>query len=213
MNVVVFGAVPGSDADGFYAALLDSADVVVGADAGAVHCLRLGRTPDVAVGDFDSAGEAGVADLEAAGVRIESHPVDKDASDLDLAVAVARGLGATTLTLTAAFAERADHTLASFGTLLRAADLAAVAVEPGWTAHPLIAGVRDAIDLDLAAGVVFSVMSPTGAGGVHVTGARHTLDAARLEPLSSLGVSNVALGGVMTVAVAAGSVIVLVSAS
>ena len=62
---------------------------VIAADKGLEHALALGLDVTVAVGDFDSASPEAVAVAEAAGVRIERHPQEKDATDLELALDVA----------------------------------------------------------------------------------------------------------------------------
>ena len=54
--------------------------------------LRVRRGPavgidvDVLVGDLDSVSAEGLAGAEAGGVSVERHPVDKDRTDLDLAL-------------------------------------------------------------------------------------------------------------------------------
>ncbi len=62
---------------------------VVAADSGLEHALALGLEVTVAVGDFDSASPEAVAVAEAAGTRVERHPHEKDATDLELALDVA----------------------------------------------------------------------------------------------------------------------------
>lgn len=209
MRAVIFGSVPVPRQEEFYRRLADSADLLVGADLGGVRCLDLGRTPNIAVGDFDSAGESGLEHLVAAGVAVERHHADKDASDLDLAVAAARGAGATEVVITAAFSERLDHTLAAIGTLLRASDLDARAEEPGWTAWPLVAGIRGEWSRETAPGATVSLLSPGGASGVVATGFRYPLRDGALEPLSSLGLANVTSGGGARVSVGLGSLLVI----
>jgi len=59
---------------------------IIAADSGLEHALALGLEVAVAVGDFDSASSEAVAIAEAAGVRIERHPTEKDATDLELAL-------------------------------------------------------------------------------------------------------------------------------
>src|SRR3954471_10941958 len=68
---------------------------VVAADSGLERCATLGLRPDVVVGDFDSVDADALPKAEAAGVRIERHPAAKDATDLALAIDVARRAGAT----------------------------------------------------------------------------------------------------------------------
>ena len=58
---------------------------VIAADSGLEHAAALGLSVDVLVGDLDSASASAVRAAEAAGVRIERHAVDKEATDLELA--------------------------------------------------------------------------------------------------------------------------------
>lgn len=91
---------------------------VVAADGGARHAAPLGLAIDRWVGDGDSLGEAGIAELEAAGVPVERARPDKDQSDTELAVLAARAMGATQLTVLGALGgPRVDHALANLGLL------------------------------------------------------------------------------------------------
>ena len=91
---------------------------VVAADGGARHAFLLGLTIDRWVGDGDSLGEAGIAELEAAGVPVERARPDKDESDTELAVLAALAMGATALTVLGALGgPRVDHALANVGLL------------------------------------------------------------------------------------------------
>lgn len=206
-GALVVGAAPAPDAGGFYRRLVAEAAAVVAADAAGEWCVALGRVPDVAAGDFDSAAPGAVERLRAAGAEVVEAEADKDESDLDIAVAAALGRFGPPLTLTAAFSGRMDHTLASFGALVRAGAGARVR-EPGWSAWAVHPGSPVKVVLD--AGAVFGVLAPAGAAGVTVTGARWPLAAARLEPLSSLGVSNEADGGLVAVSCEDGVVLVVV---
>jgi thiamine pyrophosphokinase len=208
-HAVVVGAAPATDAGGFYRSLLGTFDLVVAADAAGEWCVSLGRVPDIAIGDFDSAADGAADRLQAAGALVIRLSRDKDVSDLDAAVEVAIDRGATAVTLTAAFTGRADHTLSAFGSLARAAARASAdARDPGWTATATTPDRPFAAEL--AAGTLFSVLSPKGAGGVTITGASFPLDGHDLGSLSSHGVSNEASGGTVRVAVTAGVVVVFV---
>ncbi len=66
---------------------LDGADRIVAVDGGSIWLDGLGRRPDRLIGDLDSTPPELVATLERAGTRVDRHPTDKDASDLELALA------------------------------------------------------------------------------------------------------------------------------
>ena len=200
------GAAPSPRSGTFYRGLLASAAVVVAADAAGEWCVGLGRVPDVVVGDFDSAGPGAVDRLERLGARVERHPKDKDATDLELAVAVARERWALPVCLTAAFTDRFDHTLAALGLVLRAGEGARI-VEPSWRAWPCGAGTP--LRLALARGTTYSLLALERCEGVDATGGKWILADTTLEPLSGRGVSNEATGTELRISVRGGSLLVI----
>jgi thiamine pyrophosphokinase len=211
-GALVVGAAPagGHAALAFYRRLLAGAAAVVAADAAGEWCVGLGRVPELVVGDFDSSAAGARERLEAAGVRIEAHPAAKDSSDLDLAVSAALRAFGPPVVVTAAFSDRLDHTLASLGSLMRSGR-GAHAEEPRWSAWPVWPTLP--IVLDLEEGRLVSLLSPMGAAGVTLRGARWELDDDMLPPLADRGVSNEALGGTLTVSCASGGLLVFVSAT
>lgn len=209
-GTLIVGAAPADDPGGVYRALLTAAAAVVAADAAGEWCAGLGRVPDLVVGDFDSARAGAVARLRELGAEVIEYPCDKDLSDLDLAVAAALERFGGPLTLTAAFSGRFDHTLASFGTLLRAG-VGARAIEPEWTAWAVHPGSPARIPTQPAQS--FGVLSAAGADGVTVGGARWQLEDAALGPLESRAISNEATGSIVTVSCASGTVIALLTAA
>lgn len=208
-HALVVGAAPAVGGEAFYAELLAHAPVVVAADAAAEWCVELGRRPDLAVGDFDSSRPGAPGRLAAEGVPVERYPSAKDASDLDLAVAGARRLGATLLTFTAVTSARLDHTLASLGTVLAAVDLSAEIAEPGLAAWALEARARPSLTVSGREGALVSVFAVGGPARVDISGLRYELSHALLEPLSSRGLSNQVTGSRGTVTVEEGAAIVL----
>src|SRR3990170_7317617 len=93
---------------------LDGAELSIAADGGAASLERIRRHPQLLIGDLDSADAGVVERLEREGTRVERHPVDKEASDTELAVEAAFAAGATEVTLLGATGgERLDHELAN----------------------------------------------------------------------------------------------------
>ena len=87
--------------------------LIVAADGGAIGARNAGLTPHLVVGDADSLGEAGLADLAAAGIAVERSPVDKDESDTELAVLACLARGASSITVVGSLGGRLDHELAN----------------------------------------------------------------------------------------------------
>ena len=89
---------------------------VVAADEGLEHAQALGLHVDVAVGDFDSASR-GRRRGPRSGRAHERHPAEKDATDLELALAAALALDPLRILVLGGDAGRLDHSFAGVLTL------------------------------------------------------------------------------------------------
>ncbi len=85
---------------------------ILAADGGADHLRAIDVLPHQVIGDLDSIDPETRSWLQTHRVPIERHPVDKDATDLELALACARALGKT-IRVFGAWGSRLDQTLAS----------------------------------------------------------------------------------------------------
>jgi thiamine pyrophosphokinase len=189
---------------------------VIAADGGARHAGPLGLAIDRWVGDGDSLGDAGIVELEAAGVPIERARPDKDESDTELAVQAARVMGATSLTVVGALGgPRVDHAIANLGLLsmpaLEQIDVRLVAADA--RVRLLYAQAqRGPATLDLAGRVgdlVSLLPIGTDAEGVTTHGLAYPL---RDEPLlagRTRGLSNVRERGDATVTLRRGQLLVI----
>lgn len=206
-RALVIGAAPVGGTSELVAELAPSCDVVIGVDGGASVAAAAGVSIDVAIGDFDSLPAGALDELRASHVETVAFPAEKDESDLDLALAHARGRGVREVIVTAAFSSRLDHTLAAVGSLARFRDLWPRLEEPRMRGWLLAEDARRELTVH-AAGSTLSVMAVGGTATVSVGGVRWPLDRAVLEPLSSYGLSNKALAADSTVEVHAGAVLV-----
>ncbi|HET8778064.1 MAG TPA: thiamine diphosphokinase [Candidatus Limnocylindria bacterium] len=201
MPFVVFGpnggpmkvaVVASGDLDPADATALDGADRVIAADGGAASLERFGRRPDLLIGDLDSTEPSLVERLIEAGVTVERHPADKEASDTELALLAATQLGADEIVVLGAIGgARLDHELAN---LLLLADpalrgRAVRVVHAGNTVrvvHP-----DQPLALDGRIGDLVTLLPIGGeATGVTTAGLRWPLDAATLQMGRSRGLSN-----------------------
>lgn len=104
--------------------LLTTCDYLIAADGGARHLKRLGLTPDVILGDFDSIDEATDRFYQEAAIERVVVPTKKNETDAELAVTRAREHGAKhgiplpDLCVVGALGGRLDH---EWGTLLHLA--------------------------------------------------------------------------------------------
>ena len=102
--------------------------LVVAADGGLGEANRLGVAVDLLVGDLDSASPADVESFEARGGDVRRHPVDKDATDLDLAITEAIVAGVGHVVVVGGDGGRLDHLLAN-AVMLASSRYAAVDVD------------------------------------------------------------------------------------
>ena len=192
---------------------LDRAAMVIAADGGASSLDRLGRRPDLLVGDLDSVEPAQVAGLERAGVPVQRHPADKDATDTELAVRAAIESGATEVVVLGALGgDRLDHELANLLLLVdpRLLTVPARIVRGPVTVRGLQAG---SLALDGAVGDLVSLLPVGGdAVGITTTGLRWPLEAATLRIGRSRGISNEIVSVPASVALEGGSLLVVETA-
>lgn len=95
-------------------------DMVIGVDGGAIRLLDAGIVPALAIGDFDTIGEAGVRRLKGAGVTIDQFPSQKDLTDSEIALKTALALAPSEIVMYGAIGSRMDHTLANLQLLYKA---------------------------------------------------------------------------------------------
>jgi thiamine pyrophosphokinase len=164
--------------------------LVIGADRGAEYALAFGLPVEVAVGDFDSITAAGLVALERAGVRIERHPVAKDATDLELALDAALALGPRRILVVGGGGGRLDHLLGELSLL--ASDAYAGVVLDAVVGRATVNVVRGQRSLVGRVGEVVSLLALHGpAVGVATEGLVYPLRGEMLAPGSSRGISNV----------------------
>jgi thiamine pyrophosphokinase len=163
---------------------------VIAADKGLEHALALGLEVDVAIGDFDSAGDEAVAAAEAAGVRIERHPREKDATDLELALDLAVTMSATHILVLSGNRGRLDHLLST--ALVLASERYAGREVDAHLGPARVHVVRGERLLEGEPGELVTLLAVNGpAEGVRADGLVYPLNGETLEPGSTRGVSNV----------------------
>jgi thiamine pyrophosphokinase len=185
------GTLPYPDLD---RAKLSEDDWIIAADGGAKHCLTLGITPDVLIGDFDSLNPQERHTFEQAGAKTIPHPSQKNETDLEIAMHYAIDAGAEEIIIFGGMGERWDQSLANLLlptlTVMKKAQVwltsgpqSATVLKPGET-HTLRGRPGDTISLIPLAG---------DALGVCTEGLEYPLHNETLIFGSTRGVSNVFL--------------------
>jgi thiamine pyrophosphokinase len=171
-------------------AMIEPDDLLVAADGGLRHLQLLGLDPVVLIGDLDSVSEQDIQILDQKGILVEKHPVEKDETDLELALLWVLARDIREIRIAAAQGNRLDHTLGNLF-LLMLPDLQGydVRLEDGQDEVFLITSSRRIIG---QAGDRVSLL-PLGrpAAGVSTQGLQYELDKETLWPERTRGISNV----------------------
>jgi thiamine pyrophosphokinase len=185
--VVVFAG--GDPVDPRYRSQVPDDAMVLAADSGLHHAQALGVAVDVVVGDLDSVDEARLATEMAQGAKVERHPVDKDFTDLELALHLAVREGATSVIVIGGSGGRLDHFLANM--LLFASDDFDGLPITALVGDARVTVVRDRGELHGEPGSLLTLLAVGGAARrVRTKGLRFPLVDEDLFPGSTRGVSN-----------------------
>lgn len=174
--------------------------IVIAADGGA----ELGLGVELAVGDFDSITAETLATI----ARVERHPAEKDATDLELALDAALRLEPQRILVVGSAGGRLDHLV---GSLLLLAGERFAAVEVDARLGPAtVHVVRGERMLAGEPGEVISLFALHGpAEGILTDGLVYPLRDETLEPGSSRGTSNVFAAAEARISVARGVLLVV----
>jgi thiamine pyrophosphokinase len=184
---------------------LDEPAWVVAADSGLDQAHSLGITPDLVIGDMDSVTAGALARAAEAGTVVERYPVDKDATDLELAIGAAVRAGYPRGTIIGGTGGRLAHTLANAMLLL---DDRAITLE--WrTRRATIAAIRSGesrifrrIDGDLLSVIAIGTTATCTSAGL-----RWPLTGIAIAAGSTRGVSNEIVSDEAQISVSGGQVL------
>lgn len=178
---------------------------VIAADGGMVHACALKLSPELWLGDFDSTPQA-LADTWH-NVPRQTHPIEKDASDGELAISEALRRGATSLILVGGMGGQLDHVLAHTGFLLA---LARRGIDVMMTSgHEEAYALVSSLDFnDLDSGSRLSVLPFTDLNGLSISGVKYPLLKKNIKLGTAYTLANVVTGEVK-ITLTSGSAVVV----
>ena len=166
-------------------------DYLICADSGYRHCVQLGFSPQLVLGDFDS--YAGVVQSDCELLR---YPIEKDDTDTMLAVKQALQRGYERLVLVGMLGGRLDHTLANIQTLVYAVEHGAAAQIIDSSCYITVIKGGQTAQIPYQQGFHFSVFCHSDcASGVCIRHAKYELEDAQITNGFPIGVSNSFLEG------------------
>ncbi len=192
------------------AAMIGPDDYLIAADGGLRHLDALERLPHLLIGDLDSIDRERIPALTGEGVRVEQYPVEKDETDLELAVDAALAAGCAEVIIAGGLGGRLDMTLANIFLLEKLRPRVDARLEDGIEEVFLIHGDLDspARTIEGRAGDRVSLLALGGpARGVVTEGLAYPLRSETLYPEYARGVSNVMEGPSAGVALREGTLI------
>lgn len=184
-------------------------DLLIGADGGTRHILALGLQPQLVVGDLDSLPAATVQELTARGVAVERHPMDKDQTDLELAIECALRQPVTEVVLAGALGGRLDQTLANLLILAQRAWPLPLRIVEGDQEASVVRGPGRVVLHGVVGSTVSAIPLSPEVTGITYTGLQYPLHGASLRLGSTRGVSNALASPTATVDVASGLLLVV----
>lgn len=179
-----------------------SGDYVICADRGYLHARRLGITPHVLLGDFDS--------LDAPfpeNTKTITYPAEKDETDLQIAIGHAMAEGFSEVYVIGATGGRTDHFFGNTALLHWAGKRGCrVILEDADTRIQLLQGT---LTLPRRENFYLSLLPFAGDAAVSVSGVKYPLDRAVLPLGDTLGISNEITADKAVITVHRGEVLVL----
>lgn len=178
-------------------------DFVIAADGGLLTINGLGIVPDIILGDFDSLGYVPKGD------NIIRHKVEKDDTDMMLAVEKAIELGYHNITIFGGTGGRTDHTIANLQTMLYASTNGVnIKMMDSGNVYRVITDEK--ITLQAKNKGTFSVFAMGGrAKGVNIEGAMYSMKNGELTSDNPTAVSNSFAGHNVNISVEEGSLLII----
>jgi thiamine pyrophosphokinase len=185
---------------------LQKEDIFIAVDGGLDHLIALGLTPRLIIGDLDSANPEDVERFQAQGVELRKFPVDKDETDLELALEAAIEMEPTSIWVAGALGKRLDQTLGSIF-LLSQPQLAGMDVRlVDGTCEVFL--IHSSTRITGIPGQRVSLIPLNGpAEGVHTKGLRYPLNGETLFAHQTRGISNVLTSSSAVVSLVQGTLI------
>ena len=184
-------------------------DIVIGVDGGANHLQRIGAVPDYIVGDLDSIDKESLTFFIEKGTEFKKYPSKKNETDTELAIWLARDLGAQSIDLYGALGGRIDHEIANIHLLY-------YIIKRGLNPRILdknrdlyIVG-KDPLEISGKAGDLISLIPLYGdAKGVTLGGLEYPLEKYDMEFSKPRGISNVMIGQKCSISLEEGYLLVM----
>lgn len=192
-------------------ATVPTPQLVIAADSGWTHARTHGFTPHYLVGDFDSITPHELDEATTLGIEIVQHPADKDFTDTELALSLARSMHYERIHVLSGGGDRFDHLMAMMHSLVAHTEEATITAHVG-ASHIYFVTPKQRFSLECEPNTTVSLIPLGGsARGVRTNGLRWNLQRDTLASYSSRGVSNYTCDTSFSVSVRTGVLALIIS--
>lgn len=190
--------------------LINKCDYIISVDGGAGHLRKMGITPHILLGDFDSANKEDIDFFVNMGIHTDQFPVEKDMTDSELAIEKALEKGADEILFIGAVGTRFDHSMSNIFLLKKLMDAgirACIADE-----HNFIYMYDHSFTMSRSEGYKLSLIPVSSkVTGVTTKGLKYPLNNATMTLGTSWGVSNEFSEDIASVTIGQGILLVCLS--
>lgn len=201
----------GGDEVAFDPAMVDSPGaLVIAADSGLDYAHGASIAVDLAIGDMDSVTPAALRRAAEVGTEIDTHPVDKDVTDLELALDAVVERGRSRVVIIGGGGGRLSHLLGN-ASLVAAERYRHLSID--WRMGSTLVSVAvpgRRVAVNASPHALVSLVPVEPCSGVTTGGLVWRLENADLEPGSSRGISNRLVGTAGWVSIRSGALLVVV---
>ena len=184
-------------------------DFVIGVDGGCRWCLDNNLPIDLAVGDFDSLNKEDLQSLSSKAINIERHPVNKDHTDLELALAVAMEKKPSSITVYGVWGGRMDHSLANLLCIAMQSGQTPV-IMPDHNESGYLIKNQQKIQINAEIGHCISILAlGNDCIGVSNNGLKYPLNDALIKQGTGIGLSNLTTDHISEVSLQLGVLLIL----
>lgn len=190
-------------------ALVDENDFIICADGGLDYLRRVGRIPNLAIGDFDSISREGLDFIKEKNIVIEKFPKMKDETDTELAIISLINRGFKDITLIGVTGSRMDHTIGNVFLLrdLKMKGINGKIVDD----NNIIYFENDLLKLKKTGDYVSIIPLTREGADITLTGFLYPLDKKHIKFGATIGISNEIKEDIGVIKVHKGEILVFIS--
>lgn len=186
--------------------LISDGDFIVSADGGLRYIRALNLTPELIIGDLDSVSEEGLKFIEEKNIQILKFPVDKDQTDLELALKELVGRGFNNIVVMGALGGRIDQTLANTGLIQLFADQGITVEFDDGQDHVFLIQNHHRI-IGNEGDIVSLIPLCSQVTGITTDGLKYPLSNENLFPEKTRGISNEMIGNAAEIRISTGKLL------